>query len=278
MPQPINIQPQAGPNAGTTVASVDSSGNEAINGNLTVGGAVYLKTQASAPGMQPGQVALYTTDGKSLSTVGAGGQSVSQNVSGNLAVTGNVTVGSATALGDAGVGVLELANAATPPPSNPTGGVVVYARTAFPYPVVMRDTAGNTRSLADAFMSLGAQQTFTAAGQTATNVTLAIDASATYLMEASVIISNTTGTTTPSWTGPSGATMQWVDTTSSADYSSTIGATNNTFAANAATRMILLKGLLVTAAAAGSLTLTLGVSAGTTTLLTGSYLRLARVA
>lgn len=189
----------------------------------------------------------------------------------------NVLVGSTSVLGDNGVGEIQLANATTAPTTNPTGGAVIYANSASATPVLIRDTAGNVRSAADSFFVLATNPTFTSASQTATTVLLAVDASATYLMECQLIISNTTGSTTPSWTGPAGATMQWNDTTTSGDYSSTIGATNNPFPSLATPRMIFLKGLLITSGTAGSLTLTLGVSAGTTTLTSGTNLRLTRV-
>lgn len=59
---------------------------------------------------------------------------------GNLATTKNFLIGSGTALGDNGVGVLELANATTVPTTSPTGGGVLYAKQAVP---VWRDTGGN---------------------------------------------------------------------------------------------------------------------------------------
>lgn len=189
----------------------------------------------------------------------------------------NVLVGSTSVLGDNGVGEIQLANATTVPTTNPSAGATIYANSASATPVLIRDTAGNVRSAADSFFQLTTNPTFTSASQTATTVLLAVDASATYLMECQLIISNTTGNTTPSWTGPSGATMQWNDTTTSGDYSSTIGATNNPFPSLATPRMIFLKGILVTSSTAGNLTLTLGVSAGTTTLQSGTNLRLTRV-
>lgn len=92
MPQPLTIQPQAGPNAGTTVASIDASGNESITGTMTVQGALYLGAQAAAPAAVPGQVALYTTNGTSISYVGAGGVAVGQTVSGNFTVNGTAKI------------------------------------------------------------------------------------------------------------------------------------------------------------------------------------------
>ena len=91
MPQPITVQSPGGTNPGVTVASIDASGNEVLSGNATVAGALYLQANATAPVQQPGQVALYSPDGKSVSYVGAGGQAVSQTVSG-LTVTGNAKI------------------------------------------------------------------------------------------------------------------------------------------------------------------------------------------
>lgn len=197
--------------------------------------------------------------------------------SSGFTVAKTATIGAATALGDNGIGTLQLADASTPPSTNPTGGLTAYSVSTAVAPARFIDTAGRVRSIADGFFLLGTSPTFTLAAQTATTVLLAGEANATYKMRAEVIITNTTGTTTVSWTGPAGATMQWNDSTSSADYSSTIGATNNQFVANAATRMIFLQGTFVTAGTAGALTLTLGVSAGTTTLGAGTTLMLTRV-
>lgn len=138
-------------------------------------------------------------------------------------------------------------------------------------------TASGGLLLPAGYKELTTSPTFTLAAQTATPLTLALVASATYVLSTSAIISNAAGTTAVSWTGPAGATMQWNDTTTSTDYASTIGATNS-YAASASTRMALFTGLLKTAAAAGNLTMTLGVSAGTTTLAAGSFLQLWRVA
>jgi hypothetical protein len=198
-------------------------------------------------------------------------------VGGNFGVSSNLLVGSTTPLGDNGAGEFQLADATTVPTTSPTAGSTVYSESSTAHPLKLRDTSGNVRSLVDGFFQLATSPTFTSATQTATPVTLTVAASATYVMEAALIFSNTTGSTTPSWTGPTGATMQWNDTGASLDYSSTIGATNNSYASNAGTRMAFFKGLLVTSTTAGSLTLTLGVSAGTTTLSAGSYLRLTRV-
>lgn len=189
----------------------------------------------------------------------------------------NLLVGSATALGDNGVGEIQLADIATPATTNPTAGILISSTSGTSTPMKVRDPAGNVRSVVDGFFRLTTNPTFTLAAQTATPVTLTVESSAVYLVTCGLIILNTTGSTTPSWTGPAGATMQWNDTTTSGDYSSTIGATNNPFPSLATPRMIFLHGILITAGTPGSLTLTVGVSAGTTTVESGTWLQLTRM-
>lgn len=128
-----------------------------------------------------------------------------------------------------------------------------------------------------AYTELTDEQDFTLAAQTASDLTAAVAANATYLLHAAVILTNATGSSTVSWTGPTGATMQWNDTTTSTDYADTIDGTNS-YASSASTRMALFLGLLKTSDTAGDLTMTMGVSAGTTAVAAGSFLRLDRVA
>ena len=58
---------------------------------------------------------------------------------GVLYTSKNLLIGAAAALGDNGVGELQLANAATEPTTNPTGGGVLYAKSAVPK---WRDSGG----------------------------------------------------------------------------------------------------------------------------------------
>lgn len=127
---------------------------------------------------------------------------------------------------------------------------------------------------------------FTTTAQTAlTALAVPIEASATYLMEAFFIVNSTVATADTlanSWTGPSGATMQWGDTNSTSDYQSAIGSVAVGDATlNAAVHLSLFKGVLKTSSTAGNLTPTFGVSATTTspsfTILANSYVRLTRV-
>ncbi len=158
----------------------------------------------------------------------------------------------------------------------PTGYVAVYSPDGAQ--VVTVDPVGTVRGLGLQYIDAAQNQATASASQVAsTYLTLAVAANAKYVMNAGIIAQNTTGNFVPSWTGPSGATMKWNDTTSSLDYSSTIGATNNTFAANAGTRLIFLTGRLLTSTTAGALTFTFSASAGTSTVFADSWLTLTRV-
>lgn len=226
-----------------------------------------------------------TGDGKMA--IGPGGATATRDVFSGRSATGiwfvepTLLVGSTTALGDNGSGELQMADVTTVPTTNPSGGVAVYSQSAAATPLKLRDTAGNVRGLVPAFAQATANQTSTATSQTAsTYLTLAVEASATYMMDLALIFSesSTSGIFTPSWTGPSGATMQWCDTAASGDYASTIGATNITFTGSASNRMAFFKGLLVTSTTAGSLTLTFATNnTFTATVLSGSFLKLVRV-
>jgi hypothetical protein len=65
-------------------------------------------------------------------------------VGGNATSAANLTVGSATALGDNGVGELQLANATSVPTTNPVGGTLIYASGGG---VFHRDPAGHVTSV-----------------------------------------------------------------------------------------------------------------------------------
>lgn len=201
--------------------------------------------------------------------------------SGNLYTDKNLLVGSATSLGDNGVGELQLAYAATPPSTNPSNGVDIYAFNNN-IPVRVRDTSGNIRGIVDATVIAASDQAVSTAGQTAsTQLTIAVEQGATYLVELSAIITwnnATAGNGTFSWTGPAGATMKWGDVYTPTDYQSTIGGVVSITNA-ATTRFVVFKGKLVTGGTSGNLVFTFGSSNGTTTVsvLTDSTLSLRRI-
>lgn len=175
-------------------------------------------------------------------------------------------------------GGLQLLAQAAPPRTTARGYLQAFSPDGAT--VATQDPTGAVRSLGLAGYADAAsnEQTTSASQVASTFLTLPVAASAKYLMRAGIIAQNTGGNYIPSWTGPSGAAMKWNDTTSSLDYSSTIGAVNNTFAANAGVRLIFLEGRLTTAAAAGALTYTYSASAGTSITLADSWLTLTRVA
>lgn len=117
--------------------------------------------------------------------------------------------------------------------------------------------------------------------QTATPLTVAVEAGREYLVDAGLIIScsNAVATVGLSWTGPAGATMKWNSTTGSLNYRPLISSVDS-YTGSAATRLALVAGRLVVADTAGSLTLTISTSdaAQTATLLADSWLRVQRVA
>jgi hypothetical protein len=190
----------------------------------------------------------------------------------------NALIGSATALGDNGVGEIQVADATTVPTTNPTAGGVVYSQSGTAAPLKLRDTSGNVRSLVDAYAVSAATETTTSTGQTAsTHLVIAVEASATYLLDAALIIETPSGVNfVHSWTGPSGATMQWGD--AAGNYVATITGTD-TWSGTGANKHAHLRGLLVTSSTAGSLTVTFatGTSSNTASLVAGSWVRLTRI-
>jgi hypothetical protein len=84
-----------------------------------------------------------TTDGGMAWGPGSGTRDtfLSRAGAGILATSKTLVLGASTTLGSGGVGVLEMANAATTPTANPLGGGVLYAKSAVP---IWLDTGGNT--------------------------------------------------------------------------------------------------------------------------------------
>jgi hypothetical protein len=149
MPQPITIQPQGGANSGTTVASIDASGNEVLNGTLTTG-PVILTPVTAAPTAVPGALVLYTTDGVSLKFVGTGGQAGSQTIAGNLTVTGNLAVtgtsaltGKETIAGSSASGLLAITNAVA---TTTAAATITMTETAASNPTYGSAVAGDSNA------------------------------------------------------------------------------------------------------------------------------------
>lgn len=191
----------------------------------------------------------------------------------------NALVGSATALGDNGVGEIQLANATTVPTTNPTGGVTLYAESGSAAAIKIRDTAGQIRGLVDGFAISAANQTTTSTSQVAsTSLVIPVQANATYIMDASLLFNQTNAITfSHSWTGPASATMVWGDIQTKTKIATITG--TDTWTGSGTDQLIALKGVLVTAGTAGNLTVTFatGNGANTVTLLAQSFVRLTRV-
>lgn len=273
---------------GHTVAGCYSNVNKAVafyvTGSSTAASLIGLQENAPSGATASVKVdagSTVTAINYSVVTATSFAAGTTSMLSGTLLAARNALIGGTTALGDNGVGELQVADVTTVPTSNPTGGVTVYSQSGSGSPLKMRDTAGNVRGLADAVAIATVDQSVTSSTQTAsTYLTLAVEASANYLLEAGVIFANTTSGNNIvfSWTGPTGATMKWNDTGTSADYTATISGTNS-YASNAASRMAFFKGNLVTSTTTGSITLTFSASNNTNavSVLTSSWLRLTRV-
>lgn len=190
----------------------------------------------------------------------------------------NALVGSATALGDNGVGEIQLANATTVPTTNPTGGAVIYA-SATGAPVKLRDTAGKVRGLVKMTAVQTGTQTSVGTAQTAsTSLAIAVEANATYLVEAWVYWTTAaSATVTTSWTGPAGTTFVWNDTTTGGDVVTTLTGVSPSWATG--NKMVNIFGTLTTTGTAGTLTFTFASSvAASVTTQPQSTLTLERIA
>lgn len=197
---------------------------------------------------------------------GPGGATALDTVAGRAGVgvlytSKNFLVGAAAALGDNGVGELQIANAATPPTTNPTAGVSVYAVSGAAVPLRMRDVAGNVRGLSPAFSISGADQPSVGTAQTASNsLIIAVEANATYVVRAYVYwTTSASATVTTSWTTTAtSSTMIWNDTTGGGDVVTTLAGVSPSWTTGS--KMIELFGILVTSATPGNLVFTFASS------------------
>jgi hypothetical protein len=203
---------------------------------------------------------------------------VGRSAAGILYTDKNMLIGSATALGDNGVGEIQLANAATPPTSAPTGGTTMFSQTTRAIPVMAFTPDGFKHSVVDAVAVASSNQTTTSTAQQAsTQLVIALETSATYIMQGSLVIQTPSGVNfTHSFTGPTGATMVWGDATATSLATIT---TVDTWSGTGANKTAMITGVLVTAGTAGNLTVTFasGTSGQTATLGSQSYIRLTRI-
>lgn len=270
---------------GVPIYKLNSDGSAAFSGDVTLG----VIDRPEIP--QPNTVTLYTDDGTSVKLIDNTGTITSvvsstptfnsltvsntANIEGDLNVLGittldttiassvrvssNLTVGSASALGDNGSGELQLANVTSAPTTNPTGGVALYA-TSTGAPVKVRDSSGNVRDLCKQYAVQTATQASVGTGQTAsTALTLPVEANAKYLVECWVYWTTiNSATVTTSWTGPAGTTFVWNDTTTGGDVVTTLTGVSPAWLTG--NKMIRLFGTLTTTGTAGTLTFTFASS------------------
>ncbi len=200
-------------------------------------------------------------------------------VTGAQTVSTNLLVGASSALGDNGTGELQLKDVTSAPTTNPTAGNSIYSASTTAVPLRLRDPSGNVRGLVQGWAKATADQTSVSTTQTSsTYLTLAVEANASYKVEAWVYWTTASSSTvTTSWTGPSGATMIWNDTTTGGDIVTTLTGVAPSWTTG--TKMVNLYGVLNTSSTAGSLTFTWASSvSASVTVKTGSYLFLNRIA
>lgn len=193
-------------------------------------------------------------------------------------VNPNLVVGDVSPLGDNGVGEIQLKDATVAPTTNPIAGSTIYSASSASVPIQLRDISGNVRGLVIGSAIATADQTSVGTGQTSsTYLTLAVEANATYIVQAYVYWTTaSSATVTTSWTGPTGATMIWNDTTSGSDVVTTL--TGVSLPWPTGNKMINLFGVLQTSASAGSLTFTFASSvAASVTVKAASSLVIERV-
>lgn len=173
---------------------------------------------------------------------------------------------------------------ATPPASNPTGGVTLYSQSTTGSPLKIRDPSGNVRGLlpSTAIATAGQSIASTTTQTPSTYLALPVEPSAVYLMSGCLFYNGPSSDQIIfEFSVPTGTTMTWVTGGGGLAAWTTPGSpatwpTSGTGAPLGAS----IFGALITGSTTGSLTLTFaqGSSSTTaTTLMTNSYLRLERV-
>lgn len=181
-------------------------------------------------------------------------------------VSPTLVVGATATLGDNMSGGIALHDTTTAPTSNPTGGVLIYSQSSTGNALKVRLPGGAVFGLTPAIAVLAADSAaMTTTTQTSSGLALAVEAGATYLMEMTVFIKSTvaTGNTLAhTFTGPSGATMQWGDTNTTSDYAATLTTVKSgDVGLDASTHCLVLVGYLTISSTAGTLTWTVACSA-----------------
>lgn len=135
---PLTVTGQVAINRSTDSSAVNVTYTTTANAT----NAAYAYTAVGATGRLISAIVSGDTFGRFLADVngtiswGSGSSArdttLERSAAGILATPGNFLIGSGTALGDNGVGELQLANATTVPTTNPTGGGVLYEKQGVP--------------------------------------------------------------------------------------------------------------------------------------------------
>ena len=197
----------------------------------------------------------------------------------NLIVSLNSIVGGTAALGDNGVGEIQLHNVTTPPTVPPSNGAVIFAQSAAAIPLMSYEPSGSKRGLLPAFSTATGDQTSVSTTQTSsTYLTVAVESNATYTIVAYVYWTTAnSATVTTSWTTTAtGSTMIWNDTTTGGDVVTTLTGVSPPWPTG--TKMVQLFGVLNTSSTAGNVTFTFASSvAASVTVKAGSSMMAERV-
>ncbi|MEU8469609.1 hypothetical protein AB0F30_17075 [Streptomyces sp. NPDC029006] len=196
-----------------------------------------------------------------------------------------------------GVGVLGVADATTDPTSTPTGGGVLHSKSGLPWwkasDGVDYDLARGQYPLTVARKTVDETVTSSVTVQDDDQLTLAVAANSVYMLEAFLIYDgDTAGDLRITFTGPTGATMDWTPNgASTAQASGTgsiklerqpLGQESTLGASGAGAKAVAMpRGVLVTGSTAGSLTLRWAqatASATATTVFANSLIRLTKIA
>lgn len=155
---PLTVNAQVSVNRSTDSSAVNVTYTTTANATnaafaYTAAGATGRLLSATVTGDTFGR---FVVDANGTATWGTGSAArdttLQRAAAGVLATLANFLIGSGTALGDNGVGELQLANAATVPTTNPTGGGVLYAKQGVPS---FRDPGGHLLGMVRTYAARG---------------------------------------------------------------------------------------------------------------------------
>lgn len=265
---------------GSFSSTLGVTGTTTLTGALTANGGMTATTgsYSSTLGVT-GAATLSST----LGVTGAATLSGGATVTGAETVSTNLTVGAASVINGGGTGVLGIADAATAPTSNPTGGTILFSASGTSTPLRARDPGGNIRGVMPAYATKTSDQSIASStSQTAdTALLVALEANATYLVTALIVwtSASTTPGITNGWTVPASTTIVWGDQAQFAA-NSTASTESWTLSVASALKSFQLFGYVVVGGTTGNLQFTWAQTisnATATTVKAGSWLRVERV-